>query len=115
MNAMTDGMAFSRRAMLRGGAMLGAGAALAGWPLRAALAQGGAADWPRVDAFMRELVSNGCDAIKKYRWLVSNGQAPVDEAPDRIDVVVNKEEGTLTFTITKDGKIHRRQGDISLL
>ena len=24
-------------------------------------------------------------------------------------------EGTLTFTITKDGKIHRRQGDISLL
>ena len=55
---MTDGMAFSRRAMLRGGAMLGAGAALAGWPLRVALAQGGAADWPRVDAFMRELVSD---------------------------------------------------------
>ena len=50
------------------------------------------------DIFMRELVSNGCDAIRKYRWLVSNGQAPVDETPDRIDVVVDKEAGTLTFS-----------------
>ena len=27
------------------------------------------------DIFVRELVSNGCDAIKKYRWLASSGQA----------------------------------------
>ena len=50
------------------------------------------------DIFMRELVSNGCDAIKKHRWLVANGQAPADEAMDRIDVVVDKEAGTLTFS-----------------
>ena len=49
------------------------------------------------DIFMRELVSNGCDAIKKYRWLAQNGQAQGDEAADRIDVIVDKEAGTLTF------------------
>ena len=50
------------------------------------------------DIFVRELISNGCDAIHKFRWLVSNGQAEADDAPDRIDVVVNKEAGTLSFT-----------------
>ena len=49
------------------------------------------------DIFMRELVSNGCDAIRKLRWLVSNGQAQVDDAPERIDVIADKEKGTLTF------------------
>ena len=49
------------------------------------------------DIFMRELISNGCDAISKYRWLVSNGKAEADDAPDRIDVIADKEKGTLTF------------------
>ena len=49
------------------------------------------------DIFARELVSNGCDAIKKYRWLASSGQVEGDDAPDRIDVIANKEEGTLKF------------------
>ena len=50
------------------------------------------------DIFVRELVSNGCDAIRKYRWLVSNGQVEGDEAPDRIDVVIDEAAGTLSFT-----------------
>ena len=49
------------------------------------------------DIFVRELISNGCDAIRKYRWLVSNNQAEGDGAPERIDVIVDKEKGTLTF------------------
>ncbi len=49
------------------------------------------------DIFMRELVANGCDAIRKYRWLVNNGQAEGDDAPDRIDVITDKDKGTLTF------------------
>ncbi len=49
------------------------------------------------DIFARELISNGCDAIRKLRWLVSNGQAEADEAPERIDVITDKEKGTLTF------------------
>ncbi len=49
------------------------------------------------DIFMRELISNGCDAISKFRWLVSNGKAEADDAPDRIDVITDPEKGTLTF------------------
>ncbi len=49
------------------------------------------------DIFARELISNGCDAIRKFRWLVNNGQAEGDEAPDRIDVITDPEKGTLTF------------------
>ena len=49
------------------------------------------------DIFARELISNGCDAIRKYRWLVSNGKAEGDDAPDRIDVIADPEKGTLTF------------------
>ena len=50
------------------------------------------------DIFMREMISNGCDAIRKYRWLVSNGQALADDSAERIDVVVDKEAGTLSFS-----------------
>ena len=50
------------------------------------------------DIFVRELISNGCDAIRKLRWLISNGQAVLDEAPERIDVVIDKEKGTLSFS-----------------
>ena len=49
------------------------------------------------DIFVRELVSNGCDAIAKYRRLVSVGEAK-EEPEYRVDVVIDKEEGTLTFT-----------------
>lgn len=49
------------------------------------------------DIFMRELVSNGCDAIRKYNWLVANGQARADDVPGRIDVIADKQAGTLQF------------------
>ena len=49
------------------------------------------------DIFMRELISNGCDAISKFRWLVNNGQAESDGEEDRIEVITDKEKGTLTF------------------
>ena len=50
------------------------------------------------DIFIRELVSNGCDAISKHKRLVSTGEAVKDDAPYRVDVVVDKEAGTLTFS-----------------
>ncbi|MBQ7359124.1 MAG: molecular chaperone HtpG [Lachnospiraceae bacterium] len=51
------------------------------------------------DIFYRELISNGCDAITKLKKLDMMGEytLPVDYQP-RIDVVVNPEEKTLTFT-----------------
>ncbi len=48
------------------------------------------------DIFLRELVSNGCDAISKYRRLVSSGEA-ADGAPYRVDVIADKDAGTLQF------------------
>ena len=48
------------------------------------------------DIFMRELVSNGCDAISKMKRLVSMGEA-TNDAEYRVDVTVDKAEGTLTF------------------
>ena len=50
------------------------------------------------DIFIREVVSNACDAISKHRRLVASGEAEKDENPYRIDVVVDKAAGTLTFT-----------------
>ena len=50
------------------------------------------------DIFVRELVSNGCDAISKLKRLVSTGEAQKDDAPYRVDVVVDKAAGTLQFT-----------------
>lgn len=50
------------------------------------------------DIFMREVVSNACDAISKHRRLIASGEAEKDENPYRIDVVVDKAAGTLTFT-----------------
>ena len=51
---------------------------------------------------MRELVSNGCDAVSKMKRLISMGEASLapeeGEAPWRIDVVADAEKGTLTFT-----------------
>ena len=50
------------------------------------------------DIFIRELVSNGCDAVSKYKRLVSLGEAEgIDDEKFKVVVSVNKEEGTLTF------------------
>ena len=51
------------------------------------------------DIFVRELVSNGCDAISKLKRLVSTGEASVEENPEyRVDVQVDPEKKTITFT-----------------
>ena len=50
------------------------------------------------DIFVRELVSNACDAISKHKRLVITGEAAADEAPYRVDVIVNKEAGTLQIS-----------------
>ena len=50
------------------------------------------------DIFVREMVSNGCDAVSKHKRLVSTGEAKGDDAPYRIDVVVDKAAGTLQFS-----------------
>ncbi|MDD2354946.1 MAG: molecular chaperone HtpG [Lachnospiraceae bacterium] len=51
------------------------------------------------DIFAREVISNGCDAITKLNKLSVIGEAelPADYKP-RIDVVVDQEEKTMTFT-----------------
>lgn len=47
------------------------------------------------EIFLRELISNACDAITKRHRLVSLGEAS-DAPHGRIDVVINSEAGTLT-------------------
>lgn len=49
------------------------------------------------DIFLRELVSNGCDAISKYKVLALKGDAPAEDSY-QVDVVCDKEAGTLTIT-----------------
>ena len=49
------------------------------------------------DIFLREIVSNGCDAIAKYKMLVARGEKTAREAY-RVDVVCDKDAGTLTVT-----------------
>jgi len=50
------------------------------------------------DIFVRELVSNGVDAVTKFRRLVSLGEASCDEDESfAIHVEVNKKEGALSF------------------
>ena len=49
------------------------------------------------DIFLREIVSNGCDAIAKYRVLAQRGEAPAcDEY--RVDVTLDKANGTLSVS-----------------
>ncbi|MDP1834526.1 MAG: molecular chaperone HtpG [Chlamydiales bacterium] len=53
------------------------------------------------DIFVRELISNGCDAIHKLKVLRDEGQAPATEEPDqRVTVKIDKEARTLTFSDT---------------
>lgn len=49
------------------------------------------------DIFLRELVSNGCDAVTKLKKLAGIGEAKVSaDEKYRVDVIVNKKEKTLT-------------------
>jgi len=50
------------------------------------------------DIFLRELVSNGCDAVTKLKKLAGIGEAkvPANESY-RVDVIINKEAKTLTI------------------
>ena len=50
------------------------------------------------DIFLREIVANGCDAIKKYQSLCMIGEAENDNIEPRIDIVLDKDEKTLTVS-----------------
>lgn len=50
------------------------------------------------DIFLRELVSNGCDAIKKLQRLQSIGEAPDEPFTPRIEVRMDKDAKTLTVS-----------------
>ena len=51
------------------------------------------------DIFVRELVSNGCDAITKLKKLDAVGEYQLpDDVKFKIDVKVNPEEKTISFT-----------------
>lgn len=51
------------------------------------------------DIFIRELVSNGCDAIAKLKKLVGVGEVQVEDNPQyAVTVTVDKENKTLTFS-----------------
>lgn len=49
------------------------------------------------DIFVRELVSNACDAIQKVKILCDQNEIQADAENFRIDVIINKAEGTLKF------------------
>jgi len=51
------------------------------------------------DIFIRELISNGCDAVSKYKRLLSMGEiTSTEEKNFKIVVSVNKEKGIVSFT-----------------
>ena len=51
------------------------------------------------DIFYRELISNGCDAVTKLKKLDMMGEYALPEGyKARVDVVVNPEQKTLTFS-----------------
>ncbi|MGI6777543.1 MAG: molecular chaperone HtpG [Acetivibrionales bacterium] len=49
------------------------------------------------DIFVRELVSNSCDAISKFNRLVSLGEANADDEKYQIKVIVDKDNKTIKF------------------
>ncbi|MBA3957828.1 MAG: molecular chaperone HtpG [Parachlamydiaceae bacterium] len=55
------------------------------------------------DIFVRELVSNACDAIYKVKILRDQRELANDDKELRIDVTINKEARTLTFSDTGIG------------
>lgn len=50
------------------------------------------------DIFVRELISNGCDAVTKLRKLALMGEFDEPDEPYRIDVATSPENKTITFT-----------------
>ena len=51
------------------------------------------------DIFLRELVSNGCDAVTKLKKLASLGEAKFDaEEKFAITVTIDKDAGTLSIS-----------------
>lgn len=48
------------------------------------------------DIFVREMVSNACDAISKRKRLVAAGESEAQEW--RVDVVADEKAGTLSFS-----------------
>lgn len=48
------------------------------------------------DIFIREIVANACDAIKKYQSLCQIGEAENDGSKPRIDIILDKDAKTLT-------------------
>lgn len=50
------------------------------------------------DIFLREIVANGCDAIKKYQSICSIGEAENDNIKPRIDIKLDKDKKTLTVS-----------------
>ncbi|MDL2287229.1 molecular chaperone HtpG [Eubacteriales bacterium OttesenSCG-928-G02] len=48
------------------------------------------------DIFIREVVSNACDAITKYKRLVSLGETEEAENDYKVEVIINKDEKTIT-------------------
>ncbi len=49
------------------------------------------------DIFVRELVSNGCDAISKLKRLSTIGEAKIDDTSFEVKVIIDKEKKTLQF------------------
>ena len=49
------------------------------------------------DIFVRELVSNACDAIHKVKILKDRGIAPATDEEFKIEIQINKTERTLKF------------------
>ncbi len=49
------------------------------------------------DIFVRELVSNACDAIQKVKILRDQGEIQVQDNEFRIDIVIDKQSHTLKF------------------
>ena len=50
------------------------------------------------DIFIRELISNGCDAVSKHKRLVALGETDGDDKPYKITVAVSKKNKTLSFS-----------------
>ena len=50
------------------------------------------------DIFIRELVANACDAIKKYQSLCQIGEAENDNSAPKIEVILDQEAKTITVS-----------------
>ena len=50
------------------------------------------------DIFIRELISNACDAVSKHKRLVALGEVNSDDKPYKITVAVSKKNKTLEFS-----------------